>query len=98
MNRPVAALESVAPTRFRSVRRPHLGVLLRTDDHETSDVWVCERCDGDRELADGCHEYPCRSEDGGCDGYGWIHGFDSNLHGMPAEAIGGDDEEDRVAA
>lgn len=87
-----------APALFVSLRRPELGPLrLQTEDGSEGDVWPCERCDGVGEVAmrvrgDGDSyldaDVPCRAVDGGCDGTGWIHGYDDHGDGLPARPVG----------
>lgn len=91
------ARELATPTRFVSVRKPELGELeLLSEDGSEGDVWPCELCGtlGVIHVRGGGHGYaawdgerPCTSEEGGCDGHGYVHGFDDNGHGMPARPL-----------
>ena len=94
MTAPVVAPSG--PTRFVSVLKPELGILeLRNEDGSEGDVWPCESCGGT-----GVHEVVygeygesgevecCRDYHEGCDGTGWVHGYDNHGRGMPARPVG----------
>jgi len=75
--------------RYVSIRRP--GLVLADDD-----ISECEPCQGSGTLG-GSYEWrgsrqdwgpeDCLAKDGGCDGYGLLHGFDDNGHGLPVEIV-----------
>jgi hypothetical protein len=70
--------------RYVSVFRPEL--VLEEDDVE-----ACSRCGGDGTLGES--RYPwgpidCEAAEGGCDGFGLIHGYKGN-EGMPVAIVEG---------
>ncbi len=92
MSRP--ALVAPSPTRFLSVHRPELGVLtLANEDGSEGDVWPCELCNGVgvREVVYGEYgesgEADCEASAGGCDGFGYVHGYSSRGEGRPARPV-----------
>ena len=85
-----------APTHFVSVLKPELGILeLLNEDGSEGDVWPCEECGGSgtHEVVYGEYvesgEVTCsRDYHGGCDGTGYVHGYDERGRGMPARPVG----------
>lgn len=87
-------LVAPSPTRFLSVHAPELGVLrLLSEDGSNGDVWPCEVCEGHGVVEVSYGEYgetgerDCRASEGGCDGYGWVHGYSSRGEGRPARPL-----------